>query len=72
MEYLLCDQMEVNEIVGAYVISGEGGQINAYVVLVENVKERNLLEDIGVDRRIVLKWILNKMGGCGLHSSGSG
>jgi hypothetical protein len=64
--------MEVNEIVGAYVISGEGGQINAYVVLVENVKERNLLEDIGVDRRIVLKWILNKMGGCGLHSSGSG
>jgi hypothetical protein len=45
-------------------------QIDAYVVLMENVKERNVLEDIRVDRRIVLRWILNIMGGCGLHSSG--
>jgi hypothetical protein len=40
------------------------------MVLMENVKERNLLEDIRVDRRIVLRWILNIMGECGLPSSG--
>jgi hypothetical protein len=39
----------------------------------ENLKERDRLENIGVDGRIMLKRILNKLGGgCGLHSSGSG
>jgi len=42
------------------------------MVLMENVKERNLLEDTRVDRRIVLRWILNVIGACGLHSSGWG
>jgi hypothetical protein len=44
-------------------------QINAYTVLMENVKERNLLEEIRVDR-IVLRWILNVIGAWGLHLSG--
>jgi hypothetical protein len=30
------------------------------------------LKDVGVDERIILKWIFNKMGRCGLDSSGSG
>jgi hypothetical protein len=29
----------------------------------EIMKERALLEDIGVDRRLVLKWILEKQSG---------
>ena len=29
------------------------------------------LEDINVDGRIILKWLLNRMGGCGLRSAGT-
>jgi hypothetical protein len=35
-------------------------------------KERNHLKDLGTDRRVILTWILNGMGWCGLYSSGSG
>ena len=45
---------------------------NAYIVLVGNVFERDHLEDLGVDDRIILKWILKMLGGRGLDSSGAG
>jgi hypothetical protein len=51
----------------SYVAGGGGEQVNADVVLMENMKERDLLKDMGVDRRIILRFILNKMGGCGWH-----
>jgi hypothetical protein len=35
-----------------------------------NLKERNHLEDQSVDRRIILKYILNKMGWRGLDLPG--
>jgi hypothetical protein len=39
----------------------------------ENLKETVHSEDLGVDKRIILEWILEKQGGrCGLDSSGSG
>jgi hypothetical protein len=39
----------------------------------ENLKEREYLEDLGVDERIILKYILKKwIWGWGLDSSGSG
>jgi hypothetical protein len=38
----------------------------------ENLKGIDHLEDLGVDKKITLKWILgNRVGGCGLDSSGS-
>jgi hypothetical protein len=30
------------------------------------------LEYLAIDNRIILKWILNRMGGCGVDSCGSG
>jgi len=30
------------------------------------VKERAHLEDLGIDGRTILKWILNRMVGCGV------
>jgi len=37
----------------------------------ENLKGRDHLEDIGIDEKIILEWILGKWGGrCVLDSSG--
>jgi len=36
---------------------------NAYKISVENLKGRNHSEDLGVDWRIILEWILGKLGG---------
>jgi hypothetical protein len=36
-----------------------------------NVKENNHVEDLGVDSRMLLKWILNNIGGRGLDWSRS-
>jgi hypothetical protein len=33
---------------------------NAYIIFVENLNGRDHYEDLGEDRRIILKWILNK------------
>jgi hypothetical protein len=33
---------------------------NAYKVLVENLKGRDYAENLGVDGRIILEWILGK------------
>ena len=35
-----------------------------------NPRERGYLEGIFVDKMIILKWILNSLGGCGLDSCG--
>jgi len=41
--------------------------------LLENLKERDHTEDLGVDGKIILEWILgNRVGMCGLGSSGLG
>jgi hypothetical protein len=37
-----------------------GQKRNAYNILVGNLKERDHLEDIGVDGRVILEWILWK------------
>ena len=38
-----------------------------------DLRERDALEDLGVDGRIILNWISNMMGSyCGLDCSGSG
>jgi hypothetical protein len=33
------------------------------ILRLEDLKERDHLEDVGVDRRIILEWILGKQGG---------
>jgi hypothetical protein len=39
----------------------------------ENVKGRDNSEDLVINGKIILKWILgNSVGGCGLDASGSG
>jgi hypothetical protein len=43
------------------------------IFLSGNQKERDLLEDLCVDGRILLKWVLKLVvRGCGLDSAGSG
>jgi len=37
-----------------------GDMRNAYTILVRNEKERDQVGDVGVDKRIILKCILNK------------
>ena len=37
-----------------------GARRSAYRVLVGNLMERDQSEDLGVDRRIILKWICKK------------
>jgi hypothetical protein len=38
---------------------------NAGKILVENCKERNHSEDLGIDVRIILKYVsISRMGGC--------
>jgi hypothetical protein len=36
------------------------GDINAYDILVGKPEGKNPSEDLGVDRKIILKWILGK------------
>jgi hypothetical protein len=37
-----------------------GEMRNAYTILVENLKGRDHSEDLGVDGKIILEWILGK------------
>jgi hypothetical protein len=55
-----------------YVASMGGGQVHT-VFRWGNLKERDHLEDLGMDGKIILNCILrNGVEGCGLDSSGSG
>ena len=69
-------QMKVGHMDGMYCL------INSTFILVKikpvslyncrtvYFKKRNHLEDLGIDWKIILKLILNRMGGCGLYSFG--
>jgi hypothetical protein len=43
-------------------VAGMGEMKNAYIILVENVKGRVHLEDLDIDGKILLEWILGKKG----------
>jgi hypothetical protein len=47
---------------------------SAYKIWSENLNGRHHSEDLGVDGRIILEWILgkNRLGRCDLDASGSG
>lgn len=44
----------------------DGERINAYEISFVNNEERDVLEDLGFDVRIILKCILRLISGCGL------
>jgi hypothetical protein len=48
-------------------VAGMGEGRNVYRVLVENPKERDHLEDRGVDGRMRLEWILERLAGGGVE-----
>jgi hypothetical protein len=53
--------------------STHGKDENIYKILVKNLEGRDLSEDLSVDGRIILEWILEKQGGRRLlDSTGSG
>jgi hypothetical protein len=49
-------------------VSRVGEMRNAYAILVAKPKWKMPLYDLGVDGKILLKWILNTVGRCG-HDS---
>jgi len=54
----LGDKNEKNELGGACSTLGESGGV--YRVLLGNPKERDNLEDPGVEGRIILRWVFRK------------
>jgi hypothetical protein len=49
------------------------GKKKGYKILIGNLKESDHPEDLGVDVRILLKWISRRrVGGCELNSSDTG
>jgi len=45
-----------------------GDWIGAYGVLVGDLRGRDHVEDLGIDGRVISKWIFKRWdGGCGLH-----
>ena len=59
----LGDQTEKNEMGGACSIASMGDRRGAYRVLVGKPRERDHLEDLGVDGRIKLIWVFRKWDG---------
>jgi hypothetical protein len=57
----LRDQVEKNEIGGAYSTYGESRGV--YRVLGGNLEEGDHLEDPDVDEKIILRWIFRKWAG---------
>jgi len=55
------DQIKEDEMGGACGMHGRDA--NAYKILVGSPEGNYQLEDIGVDRRILLKWLFNKQYG---------
>jgi hypothetical protein len=72
-QYYSSDQIEKNEMGGAY--SMYGGRVEVYTRFWwANLRQRDHLEDPGVDGRVILRWIFRKwdVGGYRLHRAGSG
>jgi hypothetical protein len=57
-------QVEKNEMVGELIQMGE--MKGVYRVLVGNLRKRDHLEDPGINRRIILRWIFRKLDGAGM------
>jgi len=53
------DEIKKNEMGWKY--GTYGGRRGAYMILVERPEENDHLEDLGIDGRILLKWILSGM-----------
>jgi len=58
--FLRLKEFEKNEMGGA--CSTYGGEKSLYRVLVGKLRERDNLEDPGLDGRIILRWIFRKWG----------
>jgi hypothetical protein len=62
------DRIKEDGCEGTYITHG-GCEKCVFYFLLENPKERELLADINIDGKIILKWILKAYGGYGLDLS---
>jgi hypothetical protein len=58
-QYCAGDKIEKNEIGGAFSVDG-GGENRVQGFLWGNLRERDHWGDLGVDGRIILRWIIRK------------
>jgi hypothetical protein len=60
----ISSKMDVHELNNYYYYS------NSRIILAKKPQERNQLEDLDKNGRIIIKWIWKRMGVCGLYSLG--
>jgi len=58
----LCFSLDIVSVMWAGLVEHECEKRNFYEVLVENLKKRDRLKELGVDGWLLLKWVFKEIG----------